>query len=402
MNILLYVNKYLPKIGGREIVVHHLAQELQAFGHNVRVVTHGGYRLNRRFNFGYSVRRYPAFGKLGGKWLFLMQLLYDISYHGCDVVHAHATYPAGYLASLLRSIKCFPLVITPHGEDIQTIPSIGYGMRLNAPLERRIRFALQKADIVTAISSTVEQSLYSAGARGTTLRRIPNGVFFNRFQTSTILNVRAWFGLPNDSKIILSVGNYRPLKGHEILVKSMVSIIKEIPHARLVIVGKNCETLKPLVQEYKLNSKVLLTGPIPFSEIGRGRITQISPSNPDLLTALYLESDVYVSAGVAEGAEGLSLALLEAMASGLPVVATDISGNRDIVHNKKTGILVPPNDVTSLSAAVLKVLRNEFNCTDIGTAAKGLAESYDWPEITRLYLSVYQEALASVRGSIQK
>ena len=94
-----------------------------------------------------------------------------------------------------------------------------------------------------------------------------------------------------------------------------------------------------------------------------------------------------------EGAEGLSLAILEAMAAGLPVVATNISGNRDIIKNGENGFLVPPDDPAHLAKAILQLLSDNQTRIRMGADAKELAKRYGWHQIAREYLAVYQEAI---------
>jgi len=393
MNIVFYANSFLPSIGGREIVVHYLARTFMKLGHQVRVIGPSGWWRHRKVRFEYSLHRWPTLRGLFDEQVQFTQLFLDTTIWGCDVIHAHITYPSAYTAACLKRLKNFPLVVTPHGEDIHVIPELGHGLRLNPLLMPKIYQALQSADILTSISASVEASLLDAGAPRDKIRRIPNGIDIERFQRPISAHVRKWLQLQEESRLIVMVGNYHPRKGHEVAIRSMPFILAQESRARLIIVGRNNDALRPLIRELDLNEKVILTGPISFPAITpKEDRSQAVYNNPDWLAAIYRSSDVYVSAGVDEGSEGLSLALLEAMGSGLPLVATNISGNRDIIHDGESGFLIPPADPNQLANAVLRLLNNDELRTHMGIKAKEVAKQYQWSEIARQYLAVYQEA----------
>jgi glycosyltransferase involved in cell wall biosynthesis len=106
---------------------------------------------------------------------------------GFDVVHAHTTYPNGYAAARTRRFSAAPLIITPHGEDINVIPELGFGARLDPQKNRKIEFALRHARTVTAISETIVASLQDAGVPPGRIVRIPNGVDLERFRSKPAL-----------------------------------------------------------------------------------------------------------------------------------------------------------------------------------------------------------------------
>jgi len=414
MNIVLYVNSFLPDIGGREMVINYLARSFVRLGHQVRVVGPAGYRYRRQDNYGFPIHRYPVIGSMklwrkGEGFAFdesitktpsrvkiqevleYWQLKYDLIRWGADVVHAHNTYPTGYAAIRYKHNHKLPLVITPHGEDIHKIPEISFGLRLNALLAKRILASLDHAELCTAISEGVEDSLLSAGAKPNKIRRIPNGVDTERFNGDLKLNIRQWLKISDDARMLVSVGNYHPRKGHEVIIRAMPAILQNEPRAHLVIVGRNPESLQPLVDELGIGQHVSLTGPIAVP-VFTGSTDEANSDN-DYLATLLRYSEMYISAGIDEGAEGLSLALLEGMAAQLPIVATNISGNRDIIFENENGKLVPPGDIDALSTAINSLLSDESNRKRIGNNAKEFAADFDWDVIAEKYIEVYKEAI---------
>jgi len=393
LNIVLYVNSFLPTIGGRELVVHYLAGALREIGHQVRVVGPAGWWSHRKVRFGYPLHRWPTLRGRFVEQVQLLQLLLDTAIWGCDIIHAHNTYPTGYIAARLKRIRDLPLVVTPHGEDINIVPELGFGMRLNTAVGPKINYTLERTEMLTAISAGIEASLVNAGASREKIRRIPNGVDVERFQKPAVAaDIRKWLKLPAESRVILTVGNYRPCKGHEVLIRSMPLILYAEPNVYLVIVGRGTDKLRPLLRELDLDEKVRLTGSISFPAVASWSQSHSVNHSPDWLACLYHSSEMYVSAGMDEGAEGLSLAVLEAMAAGLPVVATNISGNKDIVIHGDNGFLVPPADPSKLAETVLLLLKSNDIKFRLGRKAKEIANQYQWREVALQYLSVYQEA----------
>lgn len=373
MNIVLYVNSFLPTIGGRELVVHYLAGALREIGHQVRVVGPAGWWSQRKVRFGYPLHRWPTLRGRFVEQVQLLQLLLDTAIWGCDIIH-HNTYPTGYIAARLKRIRDLPLVVTPHGEDINIVSELGFGMRLNTAVGPKINYTLERTEMLTAISAGIEASLVNAGALREKIRRIPNGVDVERFQKPAVAaDIRKWLKLPAESRVILTVGNYRPCKGHEVLIRSMPLILYAEPNIYLVIVGRGTDKLRPLLRELDLDEKVRLTGSISFPAVASWGQSHSVNHSPDWLACLYRSSEMYVSAGMDEGAEGLSLAVLEAMAAGLPVVATNISGNKDIVIHGDNGFLVPPADPSKLAETVLLLLKSNDIKFRLGRKAKEIA-----------------------------
>ena len=172
----------------------------------------------------------------------------------------------------------------------------------------------------------------------------------------------------------------------------MPFILKSQPFAHLIIVGRNSNKLQPLIQELALEGNVTLTGTINFPLIVTNNNSQENKT-PDWLAAIYRASELYVSAGLEEGAEGLSLAILEAMSATLPIVGTNISGNRDIIKNGENGFLVPPGDPSSLAEAILQLLSDDQTRFRMGFEAKNFSSEYGWRQIARKYVAVYQKAI---------
>ncbi len=400
MNIILYSHTFLPAVGGREVVMYQLGRALIARGHKVRVIGPQGFFGNRGGVNAIPIVRYPrlSFGRaLNDKFeqgllelQMSSQLALDITLRGADVIHSHVLYPAGYVASLVRKLMPGkPLVLTPHGVDINVAEDRGYGMRLDGTLRRKIDVALTQCDAVTAISEGIFEALCQTPVEHSKIHRIGNGIDLARFAGVSTLDVRKKLNIPENAKIILTVGNYTPLKGHEDLIQAMPLVVKQIPSATLVIVGANTEHLRGLAENLSVAESVVITGKIPMP-------APQSDANqpPDLLAEIYKTSTVYISASNREGAEGLSLSLLDAMAASLPVVGTNIVGNRDIIENGVNGYLVPPGCISSLSSAIVEVFTNEPQTTSMARESLKIAEGRSWNKVAQQYEEIYERVLS--------
>lgn len=394
MNILLYVNSFLPTVGGKEVVVHYLAREMQKAGNCVRVCGPSGWIKNQNRKNEYPVHRWPTLRGLFPETVGYGQLLLDISIWGCDVVHAHTTYPNGYIAALLKKKLKLPLVITPHGQDIHVIPELGFGHRLDPIKNKKINYALKNAEIVTAISDSVQSSLIGAGCDQKKIRKIPNGIDADRFAKNSLPNIRRRFNLPDDSRLLLSVGNYHPRKGQDNIIAAMPQVLSHFPKTRLIIVGSKQEPLVKKIRSLKLEKFIRLTGPIAFPFQQRKKEKNKTKAIGDELSALYQQSEIYVSASLNKEAEGLSLAVLDAMAAGVPVVATQISGSSDVVIHGRNGLLVPPSDHKALGEAIVFLLQREKTNKEMGVQGKLIAKKFNWKNIAQKYLAVYEEAIS--------
>ena len=396
MNILLYVNSFLPAVGGKEIVVHYLASEMQKAGNCVRICGPSGWIKKQNQKHEYPVHRWPTLRGLFPDKVGYAQLFLDIAIWGCDVVHAHTTYPNGYIAALLKKKIKMPLVITPHGQDIHVIPELGFGHRLDPIKSRKINYALKNAEIVTAISDSVQSSLITAGCNQSKIRKISNGIDIERFAKKNNQNVRRRFKLPDDSRLILSVGNYHHRKGQDNIIAAMPQVLSQFPNARLFIVGSNQEPLAKKIRSLKLDEFIRLTGPIPFPSPQNIEEINESKTISDELADLYRQSEIYVSASLNKEAEGLSLAVLDAMAAGVPVVATNISGSSDVVIHGRNGLLVPPSDHKALGDAIVYLLKSEIKIKEMGVQGNLIAKQFNWKNIAHKYLSVYEEAISNL------
>lgn len=177
---------------------------------------------------------------------------------------------------------------------------------------------------------------------------------------------------------ILTIGNVRHVKGHDLLVRAAALVVAQYPNTRFLIAGEVLEPpyyqeLQASVQKYGLQHHVLFLGKI--SDL------------PQLLC----EADFFV---LPSRSEGFSNALIEAMAAGLPSVATDVGGNAEAVHHQETGLLVPPEDSGALADALLRLLQDPQLADHLSVAAREKVVKFFSAEAMLLRITaIYRELL---------
>ena len=199
---------------------------------------------------------------------------------------------------------------------------------------------------------------------------IPNGIDIDRFNDSS-----PKFSESSDTKIIF-VGNLRPEKGLSYLIEAMEYIAKKDINSRLLIVGEGPqkENLEKLVTKLNINDRVTFSGKAATDEV-----------------PVYLKnSDIFVLPSLQEGFPNV---LLEAMASGLPVVATDVNGINEIIEDCKNGFLVESKNSKEIAEKILLLLEDDDLRKRISKQNMKKASKYSWQQTVQMLENVYDNTL---------
>lgn len=208
---------------------------------------------------------------------------------------------------------------------------------------------------------------------------IPNGVETERFDVLEGMDLsrfRNMYALPSE-QIVFSVGRVVYEKGLQVLVRSMPSVLSQLPTVKAVVAGKGPEqdSLRSLAWSLGVGEKVLFTGFI--SDDDRDRLFKIADCS--VFPSLY---------------EPFGIVALEAMAAKSPVVVSEVGGLRDVVDHAETGITVYPDDPDSLAWGILHTLqRPDWSALRVEKAYRTVREQYNWQRIARMTASVYQRCI---------
>lgn len=206
---------------------------------------------------------------------------------------------------------------------------------------------------------------------------IPNGVDIDRYARSDARSVlRDALGVPGDAPLAIVIAKLMTQKGHSVLLEALPIVLDRFPELRTVLVGDGelRHELEMAVRDANLQERVVFLG-------SRGDI-------PALLAA----SDLFVLPSLWEG---MPMALLEAMASGLPVVASGVSGTREVVEPDRSGVIVPPGDIGALADGIVRVLSQPAFASSLGQAARVRVEDcYSARAQARRHAQLYRSRLS--------
>jgi phosphatidylinositol alpha-mannosyltransferase len=274
-----------------------------------------------------------------------------------DILHVHEPLtPSTSMVAALASSA--PVMATFHAHSERSLL-----FDLGAPLVRPV---WRRLAVRAAVSEAARR--FVARRMGDGIRIIPNGVDVERFAEAMPSS-----DLPPGRRL-LWVGRLDPQKGFPVAVQAFARLAGSIPDLWLVVAGDGRDRDAVGRVDLTVRERVLMLGGVAH----------------DRLPGYYRAADVFVSAAV--GQESFGLVLVEAMAAGLPVVATDIPGYREVVRDGVDGLLVPPRDPIALADAAARVLDDPGAARMYAQAGRERAGRYSWDHVAREIEEAYAEA----------
>ena len=283
-----------------------------------------------------------------------------------DVVHVHLVTWAVIAARMAGTDAVF---LTEHGLSL-------YKKGFAILFDRVIALLCSRVVVVAKAIMKVRQEQWKIPAKK--MVYLPNSVDPSRFDfTVSKDQLKAECGVPVDDWFVLSVGSLLPVKGHTDLIHAAAQVIAEFPNVTFAIAGGGdlYDELARQVGELDVSSRFLLLG------------------YRDDVERLLKAADIFVMSSLREGT---SIALLEAMAAGVPVVATDVGGNPELVSNRGTGMLVPPSSPAALAEAVSSLIRDHGLRKVVSNEARhkvqtNFSEAVNLKRLKQLYAGVLNE-----------
>lgn len=343
MNIL-YITNHL-NTGGITSYVLRLACALKEKGHNIHIASSGGQLLEKFLQEGIDYIRIPIRTKceVSPKIIFsLLKLLPLLKSGNIELIHCNSR-TTQVLGCLLSRYSGVTYISTCHGF-------------FKNRLSRRIFPCWGKR--IIAISEEVRAHLLDDfNVEETKIRVINHGVdmeVFKPLAQEELRQAKNRFGL-GDGPVVGHIGRLSDVKGQEYLIRAMKKILAKVPQAQLLIIGEG----RMKGELFRLVQGLRIVGNVYF-------VPQASQMN-EALSAM----DIFVMPSVKEG---LGLALMEAMAAGRAVVASDVGGIKSLIKDGFNGLLVPPKDADGLAAAILRLLGNHQEARRLGGNARDFIE----------------------------
>jgi glycosyltransferase involved in cell wall biosynthesis len=357
-------SKRLTKLGYEiDVLTSKTRGQTEHPAKGIRVFAYPSLKLAEIFGVPYpilSVEAYKKFAKIIKK---------------CELVHAHGhVYMSSYLAGKIAKKYNKPFIVTQHNTFIDYKSWLNILEHLNdLTIGKSI---LKHADRILTVSKETMKYVLRLGADKAKTSVLYNGVDTNCFHSVNKGVSRKKLGLPKTRKIIFSVRRLVYKNGIDTLIDSAYIVARDNPNILFVVAGKgpSRKLIEDHIKELGIEDNIKLTGFV-----------------PDELLPVYYDAADYFVLPSASG-EGLPLVLFEAMACGLPVIATTVGGTPEIINQMKNGILVPPKNPEAMAEALSKLLAEEKLGQTIGDEARKNVESrFTWEENLRQLIEAYNE-----------
>lgn len=367
MNILQIIPEL--KTGGVETGTVDIAKELVKDGHNAIVISNGGPLLDELVKAGVKHYKLPVHEKSPITVISMIPKIKEIiAKEDIDIVHARSRVPAISAFFAARSMKR-PFITTCHGHYSTHIFSrvMSWGKLVIVASNVMARHMIEKFQLPRE-----------------RVRFIPRGVDLNEFS----------YRKPDTKKkkeyTIGIVGRITPIKGHIYLIRAMSKVIRLMPNIKLLIIGDAPES-KP---KYRQELEVLIR------RLSLSKYIHFLGDCKDVPKKMK-ELDLLVMPSIGE--ETFGRVIIEAQASGVPVVASRIGGIVDIIRDNENGILINPRDYSSLSEAIVRVLKDEELSSKLSKNGRDTIEkNFTLTHMYKRTLKVYMEVLDSFKILIIK
>ncbi len=336
-------------VGGAEVLVdrfvRHLRREHRVVVACLDQVGELGEALRREGVSVTHLGRSPGFD-----WSCVLRLARFLRYERVNIVHAHQYTPFAY-ATATRAVGSRPRVLfTEHGRFWPDVPS-----------KKRAffnRVMLRQVDRYVAVGESVKTALvHNEGLPSERIEVIYNGIDFTRLRTThDRVAVRYELGLDSDQFVVLQVARLDPIKDHSTALMAASVAVKSIKGFRLLLAGEGPEraAIERRIAELGLRDNVEVLG--------------IRRDVPRLLAA----ADAFLLTSVSEG---IPLTVIEAMAAGVPAVATAVGGVCEVIDHGRTGLLAPAGDAAQLADCLSRIARDPVQRQSIIDAARSHSRS---------------------------
>ncbi len=371
-----------PTYGGSGVVATELGIELAARGHDIHFITYSQpFRLTgREANIHFhevAVTNYPLFEHPPYDLALATRMAEVAEFYSLDLLHVHYAIPHSVSALLARQMLAarglhLPFITTLHGTDITLV-----GLdRSYLPITK---FGIEQSDGVTAISSYLRDRTREAFGISSEIEVIRNFVNCDVYvrQPELVAAMRGRFAEPGE-RLLAHLSNFRPVKRIQDVVEVFARVARVVP-ARLMLIGDGPDrsVAEYLAREHRVQDKIHFIGK-------QDNVNELLP----LADLMLMPSEM----------ESFGLAALEAMACGVPSIATNVGGVPELIEDGKNGLLFDVGDVEAMSSAAIGLLRDQARLRRMSEAGRKTAqEHFCASRVIPLYESYYDRVVERSR-----
>ncbi len=363
-----------PTYGGSGVVATELGKKLAHLGHEVHFISYAlPYRLNEFtsniFFHEVTVLKYPLFEYPPYSLSLASKMVEVIEHQNLDLLHVHYAIPhatSAYLAKQMLNDNSFKIITTLHGTDITLLGSDPSFFKIT-------KFSIENSNGITAVSNFLKNETKNVFQIEKNIEVIPNFVPMNLGEPEKLPELRKRFA-NEDESIITHISNFRPLKR----VKDIIPILKQVlkkTKIKLLMVGDGPERYhtEELCRQENLCDKVFFLG------------------KQETIHDILCISDLFL---LPSATESFGLAVLEAMAFGIPCITSDTGGLPEVNINSETGYTVPVGDIQAFSDAIELLLSDKEKLIHMGNNARKVAmENFSCSSIVPKYVDFYKKIL---------
>jgi len=383
MRIGFFTDTYLPVIHGVEVSIETFRKNLEKMGHEVFIFAPQaiGYKDKNPRVFRFRSIKVIKKPEMRLALPFLPKDTFEkVLNLKLDIAHAHTPFSMGLFARYVANYQKIPLVYTHH-THYPEYAKFYLKERIITPLLARYFSAwfANQAQAILVPSYKMKRFLLEYGVkRAKPIHILPTGVNLEIFKKSKegFIKIRKKLKIPFESKVLLFVGRMGEEKNPSFLLYTMEEILKKFNNVFLLMVGDGpiLEKLKNLALKLKIEKNVIFTGAIPHSKI----------------PAYYQAANVFV---FSSQTETQGIVILEAIASGLPVVALKDEAFKDMVVENKNGFLIKKVSPKSFAKKVLEILKNSSLCKKFSLNSQKIASFFSEKNQAKKLIKIYKSLL---------
>jgi len=266
---------------------------------------------------------------------------------------------------------------------IAGVPVLVRTRHLNIPLKRSLlNFIHYLPDMYITCGENMRSNLIgNCGFPAKKVISIPTGVHAEYFHVKRNPEAKLRYGLDKDAIVITNVGIFRKVKGHEVMLKSVAKVMNQLPKAKFLLAGDGPDKkeLEEMANKMGIGKHVLFPGFI------------------DNIPEIYSFTDIAI---LSSWSEGLPQSLLQAMAAGVPVIATNVGGVPEVVVHEESGILIEAGDHTALAEGIIRIINHPDLAVRMAVRAKAIVlQGHSMNSMLDSIESLYQRLLREKHGS---